>query len=104
MGKFAETFEEVNTFHHRWIRFILNLGISNRQQWSAWISMVSMWQKWGDKLRAENEIRKRRLKWLGHLACMPDHRLPKSVPFAWSSQSHPSCGQEGCNQEGVEEC
>ena len=35
---------------------------------------------------------KRRLECLGHIARMPDHRLPKSLLFGWLPQSRPRCG------------
>jgi len=39
-----------------------------------------------------DKVRKRRLEWLGHVARMPDHRLPKSVLFGWLPQARPRCG------------
>jgi len=32
---------------------------------------------WGDEELVDEKIQKRRLEWLGHLARMPDHRLPR---------------------------
>ena len=39
-----------------------------------------------------DRIRMRRLEWLGHLARIPDDRLPKSVLFGWLPETHPRCG------------
>ena len=48
--------------------------------------------RWGDEELAAEKVRKRRLEWLGHVARMPDHRLPKSLLFGWLPESHPRCG------------
>ena len=40
----------------------------------------------------DEKIQKRRLEWLGHLARMQDHRLPKSVLFGWLPQPRPWSG------------
>ena len=40
-------------------------------------NMQEIRRKFGDDDTAEIKIAKRRLQWLGHLARMPDHRLPK---------------------------
>ena len=37
-------------------------------------------------------MKKRRLEWLGHLARMPDHRVPKSALFSWLPEPRPRCG------------
>ena len=66
--------KKLNTFHHRCIRIIL--GISNQWQWSEQITMGEVGMRWGDEELAAEKVRKRRLEWLGHVARMPDHRLP----------------------------
>ena len=82
--------KKVSTFHHRCIRTIL--GISNRQQWSEHITMAEVRRRWGDEETVGEKIQKRRMEWLGHLARMPDHRLPKVMLFSWLPQPRPRCG------------
>ena len=48
--------------------------------------------RWGDEELAVEKMRKRRLNRLGHVARMPDHRLPKSLLFGWLPESCPRCG------------
>ena len=81
---------KLNTFHHRCIRTIL--GISNNQQWTERITMTEVRRRWGNMETVAEKIQRRRLEWLGHLACMPDHRMPKSTLFGWLPQPRPRCG------------
>ena len=83
--------KKLNTFHHRCIRNIF--GISNTQQWSEHITMAEVRRSRGDEETATEKVKKRRLEWLGYLAKMPDHRVPKSTLFSWLPQSHPRYGQ-----------
>ncbi len=53
-------------------------------------------------------VQRRRLEWLGHVARMPDHRIPKSMLFGWLSQPRPLGGQAlkemmGCDLERPED-
>ena len=82
--------KRLNTFHHRCIRIIL--GISSRQQWEERITMAEVRRRWGDEEMAGEKVRKNRLEWLGHLARMPEYRLPKSTVFSWLPQPRPRCG------------
>ena len=82
--------KKVNMFHHRCIRAIL--GISNRQQWSQRITMAEVRRRWGEEETVGKKIQKRRMEWLGHLARMPDHSLPKVMLFSWLPQPRPRCG------------
>ena len=52
--------------HYRLIR--LKLCLPNRQ-------------RWGDTASVTLKVAARRLEWLGHLAQMPEHRLPKKCLF-----------------------
>ena len=54
--------------------------------------MAEVRRRWGDEETAEEKVKKRRLEWLGHLARMPDCRIPKSALFGWLSQPRPRCG------------
>ena len=45
--------------------------------------MAEVRRRWGDEEAAAEKMRRRRLEWLGHVARMPDHRIPKSVLFGW---------------------
>ena len=82
--------KKMNSFHHRCVRTIL--GISNRQQWSERITMQEVRRRWGDEELVAEKVRKRRLEWLGHVARMPNHRLPKTMLFGWLPQPRPRCG------------
>lgn len=82
--------QKLNAYHQRCIRTIL--GISNRQQWSHHITALKIRRRWGDLETASDKIAKLRLEWLGHLARMPNHRIPKQMLFDWFSQPRPRCG------------
>ena len=49
-------------------------------------------RRWGDTESVTTKVTRRRLQWLGHLARMPDHRLPQTALFAWLPQRHTRCG------------
>ena len=56
------------------------------------ITMTEVRRGWGDTETAAEKTQRRRLEWLGHLASMPDHRIPKSTLFGWVPQPCPRCG------------
>ena len=82
--------KKLNTFHHRCLRAVL--GISNRQQWEQRISSATVRERWGDMETITTKLMCRRLEWLGHLARMPDQRLPKMCLFSWLPQTRPQGG------------
>ena len=47
---------------------------------------------WGDTETIEVKITKWRLEWLGHVARMSDHRMPKKALFGWLPQTRPQGG------------
>jgi hypothetical protein len=50
-------------------------------------------QKLGVKeTTTEEKNAKRRLQWLGHLACMLNGIVPKKILFGWFCQPRPRCG------------
>ena len=53
-----------------------NRCVTNKQQWSERITSLELRQRWGDPETAAMKVMKHRLEWLGHLARMPDHRIP----------------------------
>ena len=41
---------------------------------------------WGNEECIDQMIKRRRLEWLGHIAYMPDNRIPRKVLFGWLQQ------------------
>ena len=80
----------LDSFHHRCIQTVL--GITNKQQWEEYITSQEIRQRWGDLEAAADKVCKRRLEWLGHLARMPNHRIPKMTLFGWLPQPRPQGG------------
>ena len=74
---------KLDVFHHRCIRIVL--GVSSHVQWTSCITSDQLRQKWGDMETITMKIAKRRLQWLGHLARMPDSRVPKKLSLDGSA-------------------
>ena len=49
-------------------------------------------ERWGDAETVADKVRKRRLEWLGHIARMPEYRVPKLAFFGWLPQPRPPGG------------
>ena len=45
--------------------------------------MTKARRRWGDTETAAEKAQRRRLEWLGHLARMPDYRIPTSTVAGW---------------------
>lgn len=56
------------------------------------ITSESVREKWGDPETITSKVIKRRLEWLGHVARMPDCRIPKKILFGWLAKTRPAGG------------
>ena len=65
-----------NAFHHQCKYTVL--GITNCQQWELHITSAMTCDLWSD---SGTITTKRRLDWLGHVARMPDHCMPKTALY-----------------------
>ena len=81
---------KLEVFHKRCMRTIM--GISSVQQRLEHISTIQVAKRFGKEESLEDIIAARCLRWLGHMARMDDHRLPKKVLFGWLPQRWPAHG------------
>ena len=80
----------LNAFHHRCVHNIL--GITSRQQWKQHITPEQKREHLGDLETAATKVMGRRMEWLGHVASMPEHGMPKMALFGWLPQPRPPGG------------
>ena len=50
---------------------------------------------------AADKIKKRRLEWLGHFACIADHRSPKVTLFEWFPKPCSHCAPRRRWRDGI---
>ena len=81
---------KLDAFHHRCVSAVL--GITRHQQWDHHITSEQTRGWWRDPEKASTKVMKHRLQWLGHLARMDNHRVPKmavwlaaTLPAAWGA-------------------
>ena len=82
--------KRLDGFHHKCVRTVLR--ITNQQQWEQHITSESVREKWGDPETVTSKVIRRRHEWLGHLARMPDNRIPKKILFGWLPKTRPAGG------------
>ena len=82
--------QKLNSFYNRCLP--LCLGICITSQWENHISNETIRQRWGDPDTMNIKLIRRRMQWLGHLAQMPNHRIPKMCFFGWLSEKRPQDG------------
>ena len=80
----------LDAFHHRCIRTIL--AIPRSQQQSDRITSAQLRRHWGDPVPLSVKMRHRRLEWLGHVARMPEDRVPLQLLFGRLLAARPFCG------------
>ena len=66
---------KLETFHHRCLRYIMNI------RWQQMIPTTQVLERAGLSC-IETMISQTRLRWLGHVRRMPDHRYPKIILFS----------------------
>ena len=77
-------------FHNRCVRTIM--GVSKYQQWMERISSRLLAAAVGIEETMADILMKHCLRWLGHLARMESHRLPKQLLFGELQKKRPSHG------------
>ncbi len=77
---------KLNAFHFRCLRQILGLSWQDRVPNTTMLKLTNS----SDMYTA---IRRRRLRWIGHVRRMPDERLPKSIFHGELAVGHRPCGR-----------
>ena len=86
----AESVRRLSGFHNRCIRTIV--GVTKQRQWRERISSRQLAADFGMEETIAAILMKYRLRWLGHLARMESHRMPKQLLFGGLQQKRPSHG------------
>ena len=66
--------------------------LGGQQQATAGGASAEVSRRWGEEETVVEMVVRHRLEWLGYVARIPDHRIPKSVPFRWLSHLRPQVG------------
>ena len=82
--------ERLDAFHHRCLRAILR--VTRWDQQLHHVTNKGLRECWGDVGLMSDQVRSRRLQWLGHVARMDNERLPKQLLFGWLPQTRPAEG------------
>ena len=86
----AESVRRLSGFHNRCIQTIM--GATKQQQWRERISSRQLAADFGMEETMAAILMKYRLRWLGYLARMESHRMPKQLLFGELQQKRPSHG------------
>ena len=87
----AGSVRRLSGFHNRCIRTIM--GISRyQQQWKEHTSSRRLAAGFGMEETIADLLMHHRLRWLGHLARMEDHRMPKQLLFGEVTKKRPAHG------------
>ena len=80
--------QRLSVFHRRCIRSIM--GVSHQECWDDHITNHQLRVRWGDPDTIRTKVEYYRLEWLGHVARMEEHRLPKQVFFGTLPSRRPA--------------
>ena len=80
----------LSTFYHGCIRSVL--GIRKSDIRALHFSTNDLLSMWGDERPMSTILLQRRLEWLGHVARMPEDRIPKALLFSLLDQRRPPGG------------
>ena len=86
----AHSLRRLSGFHNRCIRSIM--GVSKVQQWKERITSTELAEEFGMTETMKDILMRHRLRWLGHIARMDDHRLPKQLLFGELQRKRPRHG------------
>ena len=67
------------------------LKISTKEQNCICLTSAQLWSRFGDEKRVAKKVRCRQLEWLGHVARMPDRRMPEHLLFDALPAVRPAC-------------
>jgi hypothetical protein len=90
---------KLNAFHNRCIRTML--GVTRHQQWREHISSGQLAAKFGMSDSISDILMGHRMRWLGHVGRMEEHRLPKQLLFGELRKKRPSHGTKKRWRDGV---
>jgi len=82
------TVQKLETFHHHSVRSIME--IRKTVQWPQHISSIQLAKCFGVRGSISNLLGLARLRWLGHVAQIPNDHIPKK-DFVWIATSNKAC-------------
>ena len=81
---------KLESFNNRCLRRVL--GITKAQQHIVHITSAEIRRRFGMQETLEDVVVAKQLRWLGHIDCMDNSRLPKRLLFSWLPQKRPAHG------------
>ena len=80
---------DLGAFHHQRLGAILK--ISTKEQKCNCLMSAQLRSRFGDEKRVAEKVRSRQLEWLGHVARLPDNRMPKRLLLDALLAVRPAC-------------